>query len=212
MHIATAMTARMLKIVAADIRAWLAMGIPFQHVGINVSSVDLHGGTIERMLTQAFEQENVPLEHVILEVTETVYMGEGDRVVQKAVEDLRAKGLSVAFDDFGTGFAPLTHLLTVPVDIIKIDKSFVDQLPHSPSMAIVEGLVRIARKLDIRVIDEGIETEDQARLLQELGCLLGQGYLVSPAVDRHATTSLLLDRAQRSGRIAHKKPRVSAVG
>jgi EAL domain-containing protein (putative c-di-GMP-specific phosphodiesterase class I) len=173
------------------------MGIPFQHVGVNVSSADMHGGTLDTMLVAAFEREGVPLKHVIIEVTETVYMGDGDRLVRKAVETLRGKGLRVALDDFGTGYASLTHLLTVPVDIIKIDKSFVNRLaPGNASMAIVEGLLQIASKLDIRVIAEGIETEAQAGLLKAVGCILGQGYLFSCAVDRDATTELLIERAQ----------------
>jgi diguanylate cyclase (GGDEF)-like protein len=198
-HVATALTARMMEVVAQDVRRWLDMGISFQHVGINVSSADIHGGTVDRVLTAAFEREGVSLEHVILEVTETVYMSDNDRVVQKAVEALRAKGLRVALDDFGTGYASLTHLLTVPVDIIKIDQTFVARLaPDDASMAIVDGLVRIANKLDIRVVAEGVETEEQARLLHSVGCVLGQGYLFSRAVDRHATTALLNDRMQHS--------------
>lgn len=198
-HVATALTERMIGLVAADVRMWLDLGIPFQHVGINVSSADLHGGTVDRVLATAFEDLSVPLKHVIVEVTETVYMGDGDRVVQKAVEQLRAKGLRVALDDFGTGFASLTHLMTVPVDVIKIDKSFIDRLaPGDASMAIVEALIAIATKLDIRVVAEGIETEDQARQLLAVGCTLGQGYLFSRAVDRHATTRLLQGRAQYS--------------
>lgn len=169
-HVAKALTARMMALVAADVRAWLDMGIPFQHVGINVSSADMQGDTLGAMLTAAFERENVPLKHVIIEVTETVYMGDGDPFIGNTVEALRAKGLRVALDDFGTGYASLTHLLTVPVDIIKIDKSFVDRLaPGNASMAIVEGLLQIAAKLDIRIIAEGIETEEQANLLQGAG-------------------------------------------
>ncbi len=199
-HVATALTARMMALVAADVRTWLDMGIPFQHVGINVSSADLSGGAVERVLTTAFAREGVPLEHVILEVTETVYMGDGDQAVQTAIGALRGRGIRVALDDFGTGFASLTHLLTVPVDILKIDKTFVDHLaPESVSMTIVEGLVRIAEKLNVRIVAEGVETDEQARQLQGAGCTLGQGYLVSPAIDRHRMTALLLDRAQYAG-------------
>jgi diguanylate cyclase (GGDEF)-like protein len=202
-HVATALTARMMDLVAADIRVWLDLAIPLQHVGINVSSADLHGGTVDRVMTTAFERQGVPLKHVILEVTESVYMGDGDHIVQKEVEALRTKGLRVALDDFGTGFASLTHLMTVPVDIIKIDKSFVDRLaPGDASMAIVEGLIGIATKLNIRVVAEGIETERQARQLQAIGCTLGQGYLFSRAVDRDATTALLLDRSQHGETVA----------
>lgn len=198
-HVATELTSRMMSLVAADVRGWLDMGIPFQHVGINVSSADMHG-RVDQMLEAAFSAQGVPLKHVILEVTESVYMGHGDRIVQKAVERLRASGLRIALDDFGTGFASLTHLLTVPVDIIKIDKSFVDRIaPDDASVAIVEALIGIAAKLDMRLIAEGIETEAQAGCLQALGCKLGQGYLFSRAVDRQAVTRLLIDRAQQLG-------------
>jgi diguanylate cyclase (GGDEF)-like protein len=196
-HVATALTARMMSLVASDVRAWLDLGIPFGHVGINVSSADMHGA-VDQVLETAFGAEGVPLSHVILEVTESVYMGRDNRIVQSAVEALRAKGLRVALDDFGTGFASLTHLLSVPVDIIKIDKSFVDRLaPGDASEAIIEGLIRIAGKLDIRVIAEGVETEAQARHLESLGCMLGQGYLFSRAVDRQGATALLTGTADR---------------
>jgi diguanylate cyclase (GGDEF)-like protein len=212
-HVATALTARMMALVAADLRIWLDLGIPFQHVGINVSSADLSGGTIERVLTAAFEHEGVSLKHVILEVAETVYMGKGDQAIQDAIRTLRDKGIRVALDDFGTGFASLTHLLTVPVDVIKIDKTFVDHLaPDSVSMTIVEGLIRIAKKMNIRIVAEGIESEEQALYLQGAGCVLGQGYVFSPAVDRHRTTALLLARAQPGSLLqnAAKWPRLVA--
>lgn len=200
-QVATALTARMMAIVAADVRRWLDLGIPFQHVGINVSSADLHGGAVERVLTEAFASAGVPLKHVILEVTETVYMGEGDQIIQAAIRALRARGIRVALDDFGTGFASLTHLLSVPVDILKIDKTFVDQLePDSASMAIVAGLIGIATKLNIRVVAKGVETVAQAEQLKAIGGLLGQGFLCSPAVDRDATTALLLSDAQQGER------------
>jgi EAL domain-containing protein (putative c-di-GMP-specific phosphodiesterase class I) len=132
------------------------------------------------------------LKHVILEVTESVYLGQGDHVVADEIKAMRAQGLRVALDDFGTGFASLTHLLTVPVDIIKIDKSFVDRLvPGDAGAVIVEGVMGIANKLGIRVVAEGIETDAQADHLRELGCLLGQGYLFHKAVDRNAATRLL---------------------
>ncbi|MEN2787983.1 EAL domain-containing protein [Sphingomonas qilianensis] len=197
-HVAKALTERMMMLVAADVRTWLDLGIPFQHVGVNVSSADMHSGTLVTMLADAFGREGVPLKHVIIEVTETVYMDDRRRLVSDAVEALRAQGLRVALDDFGTGYASLTHLLTVPVDIIKIDKCFIERLaPGTANMAIVEGLLDIAKKLKIRVIAEGVETEDQADLLRSAGCILGQGYLFSRPVDRTVTTRLLVKHAQR---------------
>lgn len=199
-HVAKALTKHMIGLVAQDVRHWLDIGIPFQHVGINVSSADLHGGGLDIALKTAFENAGVPLKHVIVEVTETVYMGDSGRVVEKAVEKLRTNGLLVALDDFGTGFASLTHLMTVPIDIIKIDKVFIDRLaPDDASMAIVEGLIGIADKMNIRVVAEGIETEEQARQLVAAGCKLGQGFLFSRAIDRHETKTMLLKRAEYMG-------------
>ena len=199
-EVAAKLTQSMLALVAADVRSWLESGVPFQHVGINISSADFHSGTLYDRIEAAFGRENVPLKHVILEVTESVYLGQNDPVVAQEIKSLRAHGLRIALDDFGTGFASLTHLLTVPVDIIKIDKSFVSQLQlDDRSMAIIEGLLGIARKLDIRVIAEGIETEDQACMLEEIGSVLGQGYLFSAAVPRASATELLVNHSQYGG-------------
>ncbi|QCB44434.1 phosphodiesterase [Sphingomonas sp. PAMC26645] len=202
-QVATSLTARMMTLVAVDLRRWLDLGIPFQHVGINISSADLSNGSVGQVLAATFDREGVPLDHVILEVTETVYMGRGDQAIQRAIRSLRASGIRVALDDFGTGFASLTHLLTVPVDVIKIDKMFVDHLePDGVSLTIVEGLIRIAKKMGIRIVAEGIETEEQVGQLRAIGCVLGQGYVFSPAVDSDAATALLLEHGQRISRPA----------
>ncbi len=198
-QVASELTERMLGLVSRDVRRWLDLGIPFQHVGVNVSSADFHGGHLGEKLTRVFQGAGVPLEHVILEVTETVYLGQRDHVVAREIKSLRAKGLKVALDDFGTGYASLTHLLTVPVDHIKIDKSFVDQLVRGQGgAAIIEGLVGISRNLGIKVVAEGIETKEQASLLRELGCDFGQGYLFARPVDHSVMTDLFL-RQMRTG-------------
>ncbi|HTJ01330.1 MAG TPA: GGDEF domain-containing protein [Methylovirgula sp.] len=199
-RVASQLTRRMMRIVAADVRRWLELGVPFQHVGINVSSADFHGGQLLQELAEAFEGQGVPLSHVILEVNESIYLNQRDQVVARAINAMRAKGLRIALDDFGTGFASLTHLLTVPVDIIKVDKSFIHCLaPDGPSSAIVEGMIGIARKLGIKIVAEGVETEDQAQLLRQFGCALAQGYLYSPAVSRDEATNMLLRLSQKPG-------------
>jgi diguanylate cyclase (GGDEF)-like protein len=199
-RVGTQLTLRMLRAVAADVRAWLDMGIPFQHVGINVTGVDFQKGDLDRRMTEIFGAAGVPLSHVILEVNESVFMGGRDKHVARAVETLRASGMRVALDDFGTGYASLTHLLSFPVDIIKIDKSFVDRLlDDRPSLVIVAGLIDIARKLDMRVVAEGVETNEQAEVLLSLGCVLGQGYRYARPVPASAATELLLRFAQKIG-------------
>ena len=197
-RIASRLTRTMVNIVASDVRKWLDLGIPFPHVGVNVSSAAFHSGRLCAQLVEAFGERNVPLEHVILEITESVYMARQDPVVPRTIKAMRAKGLRIALDDFGTGFASLTHLYTVPVDAIKIDKSFVDRLTYGDKGAvIVEGLIGIARKLGIRVIAEGVETERQAAQLVAFGCKLGQGFLFSKAVHRDEATAMLLRLAQK---------------
>ncbi len=199
-RVASQLTRRMMRIVAADVRHWLELGVPFQHVGINVSSADLHSGQLLQELADAFEGQNVPLSHVILEVNEAIYLNQRNQIVARAINAMRAKGLRIALDDFGTGFASLTHLLTVPVDIIKVDQSFIHCLaPDGTSSAIVEGMIGIARKLGIKIVAEGVETEEQAHLLRKFGCTLGQGYLYSPAVSRDEATNMLLRLAQKPG-------------
>ncbi|HEV7437102.1 MAG TPA: EAL domain-containing protein [Pseudorhizobium sp.] len=196
--LAVDLTNQMLLRVAQDIRSWLDNGQPLQHVGVNLSAVDLQAGGLHQRLTDIFERADVPLHHLILEVTESVYLGQRDHRIASEIDALRKVGLRVALDDFGTGYASLTHLLTFPVDIIKIDKSFTDRLlPGDAGLIIVEGLLGIANNLGLKVVAEGIETQLQADRLLQLGCKLGQGYLYSRAVDRKAATKLLQRHGQR---------------
>lgn len=197
-RVAAQLTDTMLRRVARDVRTWLDDGLPFQHVGINLAAADFHIGGVHERIRGAFDAAGVPLKHIILEVTESVYLGRRDQAVAEEIQALRAIGIRVALDDFGTGYASLTHLLSLPVDIIKIDKSFVDRLvAGDKGLFIVEGLLGIAKKLGIRVVAEGIEALFQIRQLVALGCLLGQGYYFSEAVDRQEARRLLEQFGQR---------------
>jgi diguanylate cyclase (GGDEF)-like protein len=197
--IASRVTETMLNQVAQDIRGWLDLGIPVQHVGINVTTGDFRNGNLQDKIEECFAKANVPLKHIMLEVNESVFMGGSDQFVAKAVTVLREKGLLVALDDFGTGFASLTHLMCFPVDIIKIDQSFVESLAKdSPSSIIVAAIMDIATRLNMRVVAEGIETADQVRHLCELGCHLGQGYYFGKPCSALETTELLREQAQTS--------------
>lgn len=197
-RIAYDLTGRMLDQVARDIRVWLDDAIDFQHVGINVTTGDFQRGDLAERMADIFAYHKVPLEHVVLEVNESVFMGGNDQAVPHAVEALRAKGLLVALDDFGTGFASLTHLMTFPVDIIKIDRSFVERLGvDEPGEVIVQAILDIAQRLKMRVVAEGIETSRQSDVLRQLGCMLGQGYLFSRPVSARDATELLRKFAQQ---------------
>ena len=191
-RIAYELTGRMLGHVARDIRDWLDAGIPFQHVGINVTTGDFQRGDLAERVQDIFARQNVSLSHVVLEVNESVFMGDNEQSVPRAVEALREQGLLVALDDFGTGYASLTHLLSFPVDIIKIDRSFVEKLGvDEPSGVVTRAILDIARQLDMRVVAEGIETSEQAATLGRYGCQMGQGFLYSRPVPMEDATRLL---------------------
>lgn len=186
------LTGLMLEQVASDVRYWLDAGLPFQHVGVNVSTADFQRGNMVERMIAIFDRAGVPLNHLLVEVNEVVFMEDRDRIVPHAVEALRKQGILVALDDFGTGFASLTHLLSFPVDIIKIDRSFVKKLgTDGPGEVVVDAIIDIARKLNMHVVAEGIENARQVEVLRRVGCHLGQGYLFSRPVPFHYATQLL---------------------
>lgn len=197
-QIAAELTDQMAALVAADIQRWISLEIPFGSVSINAASADFRGGRLCERLTSTFAAHGVPLNHLVLEVTEEVYLGQDDPLIGDCLRRLRAKGIRIALDDFGTGFASLTHLMNVPVDIIKIDKSFIKRLtPETSAHVITRGLVHIAKGLRLKVVAEGIEDEAQATELANIGCACGQGYLFARPMDRTAMTELLRAASRR---------------
>lgn len=191
------LTNLMLKQVARDMRSWRDQDIPLSYVSVNVSMADFDQGDLRARIGQIFSQEDVPPEQVVVEVTETVYMDERDSKVGQTIEGMRADGLLVALDDFGTGYASLTHLLNFPVDIVKIDKTFVDRMSGGPGEVIIKALLGMASGLGVRMVAEGVETTDQALRLQRLGCGFAQGYLFGRPADRNITTEILRRQARQ---------------
>lgn len=194
-QVAYELTRRMMETVAADTRRWLEAGAEFGRVAINISGMDLYCGGLCERLKNTFGAHGVPLSKLTVEVTESVYLDQRDQTVAQEIAEIRSAGVFVALDDFGTGFASLTHLLSVPVDILKIDRSLVQRVANEQAGAvIIRGLIDIAHGLGIRVVAEGIETEEQARSLATFGCQQGQGFLFSRPLDRQATLTFLEQR------------------
>ena len=183
------LTSCMLEQIADAMRAWIDEGLELRHVALNLSTIDFQHGDLEERLISAFESQNVPLRFLQIEVTENVLM---DQNVASQVARLRARGMQVALDDFGTGFASLSHLKDFPLDYIKIDKSFIDSLLTDTACdAIVEALINMARKMQIGIVAEGIETGEQADRLLEIGCPLAQGYHYFRPVSGETIATLL---------------------
>jgi diguanylate cyclase (GGDEF)-like protein len=201
--VAQRVTAQMLAAVAADMATWQQAGVPFQHVGLNVTSADFLKGDLVQRIVRALERTGVSPHHLVVEITEQVFMGRNRDAVARTIAALRERGIGVALDDFGTGFASLTHLLDFPVDIVKIDRSFIAAAQNSPkSSVIVEAMVGIAHRLGMRIITEGIETQAQAEWLQSMGCRLGQGFLYAQALPASFTAELLQRFGPRPDRAA----------
>ena len=119
-------------------------------------------------------------------VTETVFLGRGAEYVEKALKLLSAAGVAIALDDFGTGYASLSHLKQFPVDIIKIDRSFVREVERdSGDAAIVDAVINLGRSLNIKIVAEGVESRAQHDHLVRLGCDHGQGHWYEPASPAH---------------------------
>lgn len=180
-RIGHALTTRMLTLVARDLARFEARGLAFDKVGLNVTLADFQRGDLEARIERAFGEAGVAIDKLVIEVTETVFLnGETDFIARTAAS-LRERGIRISLDDFGTGFASLTHLRAFPLDTIKIDRSFVSRITEDrASHAIVSGLIELAARLEIDIVAEGIETPEHLRLLEALGCPFGQGYLFAP--------------------------------
>jgi diguanylate cyclase (GGDEF)-like protein/PAS domain S-box-containing protein len=127
---------------------------------------------------------------LMLELTESTLLRRDERLVSDLME-LRALGVSLAIDDFGTGYSSLSYLRELPIDVVKMDKSFVDGIAISEQrLALAEGIVQIARTLQLEVIAEGLESEVQRDLLTSMGCQFGQGYLLAMPMGAHQAETL----------------------
>jgi EAL domain-containing protein (putative c-di-GMP-specific phosphodiesterase class I) len=146
-------------------------------------------------LRAILKETDFPAQNLELELTEsTLQLVETS---PRLVHEIKSLGISIAIDDFGTGYSSLLVLKTLPIDRLKIDQSFVrDLTSDSGDVAIVEAVLGMSRTLDLKVIAEGVETEAQLSILQQLGCEAGQGYLFSRPLPP-AELALWLQRSQQ---------------
>lgn len=175
-------TNRILTFVLRDIREWLDEGLDFGHVAVNVSAADFKQRDFAEQLLARIKSHSIPASCLQVEVTETVFLGRGAEYVERALKTLSANGIRVALDDFGTGYASLSHLKQFPIDVVKIDRSFLRDVKDTHNAAIIATVVGLGRSLGLEVIAEGIETSEQAAHLISQGCHTGQGYFYARAL------------------------------
>ncbi|MBV1790035.1 EAL domain-containing protein [Marinobacterium sp. D7] len=183
--------------VCLQYRHWVAEGVETVCVAVNISPSMYALHDLEASLTQILEDTAMSAEHLIIEVTEDTTMRDIESSPD-TLHKLKALGVQIALDDFGTGYSSLNHLKRLPVDKLKIDRSFIQDLNISPKdPRIIRSIIGLAESLDLQIIAEGIEFVQNVDDLVAEGCLLGQGFLFSKAVDSARITEML--RSQQQG-------------
>ena len=179
------------------------------YITVNVSSRQLMQHNFLRIVEQAVHDAQLKPCDLRLEITETALM-DSPTVAAQLLQQLRDFGAKIYLDDFGTGYSSLSHLHKLPVDALKIDRSFVKSLSLPDRPAIVESILALARTLNTSVVAEGIEEEVQARELQRLGCTHAQGYLFSKPLSTQAAEQILVANQPLASRAGKAKGAVSA--
>lgn len=164
------------EVVCKWLKKWIAEGNVPIPVSVNVSRVDIYNPDFCNIIEKMIEKYQIPKTLFELEITETAYTENPEQLI-RVVEQLRNLGFSVQMDDFGTGYSSLNMLNDVPVDVLKLDMKFIQTaLDSKRSRVILEFMIDMAKKMELGIIVEGIETEEQVCFLRTLGCCKGQGF------------------------------------
>lgn len=160
-------------------KQWAERRIPFYgHLSVNVSPWEFARPDFVSATVEAVEKLQVPPSHITLEVTESALLTDIQDTITK-LSQLRRFGMTIALDDFGTGYSSLAYLRDLPLDILKVDKTFVDTLATNAHEPLVESMIAIGRNMGLQVVAEGVETQVQLERLKAMGCNVFQGYLFS---------------------------------
>jgi diguanylate cyclase (GGDEF)-like protein/PAS domain S-box-containing protein len=190
--------------VSRQIRTWRQAGLATVPVAVNVSAVQFRNlGLLNRVRT-ILQTSGIPAVAMELEVTEGVLMVQGE-TTQRTLDTFKSEGFRLSVDDFGSGYSSLGYLSHFPIDSLKIDRSFVVNLPHDPhNVEIVRAMVSLGHALGLRTIAEGVETEEQYEFLRQSGCDEVQGFLLSRPLPPEQFARLLAgDRLEAAPALLH---------
>ncbi|NQE37590.1 putative signaling protein [Microcoleus sp. IPMA8] len=185
-----------LRTACAQTRRWQLAGMPALRISVNLSARQFEQANLVEMVRQILAQTELEAAYLELEVTETALMTDIERSV-KTLLQLRELGVSLALDDFGTGYSSLNYLQRFPVNMLKIDRSFVrDVLSNPNSATITDAIIALAKSLRLTITAEGIETKEQRDYLQARGCDEGQGFYFSRPANADTIAKLLNESFQ----------------
>ncbi len=169
---------------------------PLLTMAVNISARQIDGEGLTQTVRQALRDTGLPARTLVLEITESVMMQDTEAAIAR-LQDLKALGVRLAVDDFGTGYSSLSYLARFPIDVLKIDKSFVDGVgAQEKETELAQAIVDMARALHMEVVAEGIERAEQLMRLRSLRCDFGQGYYFAHPLDEDAIDDLLRSAAQ----------------
>jgi EAL domain-containing protein (putative c-di-GMP-specific phosphodiesterase class I) len=172
-------------------RAWLDKGLNFGRISVNISGLQIMKTGFIKEVSDVLALTKYPPENLELEVTEGAIIQNTERAIQQ-LEALRSMRILLAIDDFGTGYSSLSYLKKLPVHRLKIDRSFIIDIPQNQDdMVIAEAVIALGNALNLIVIAEGVENEEQLRFLKKRDCPVAQGFLFSKAITADAMTEYL---------------------
>ncbi len=172
-------------------RAWLDAGMPPVRVAVNISAVELRAKDFVEGVRNVLAETGLEPGSLELEVTETALL-QNSKAVATVLQAIKDLGVHLALDDFGTGYSSLSHVRRLPIDALKIDRSFIRELAtNADDASVVRAMISMGRSLQMKVVAEGVETREQLECLRRYGCPEGQGYYFSKAIDAADFTRLL---------------------
>jgi EAL domain-containing protein (putative c-di-GMP-specific phosphodiesterase class I) len=190
-----------LREACLEAKTWQDAGYLPIHIGVNLSARQLNHKGLVNLVTRVLDESGISPEWLQLEITEGDVMSNVEFIIG-VLHRLRGMGVGISVDDFGTGYSSLSYLKRFPIDSVKIDRSFVRDLATDASdAAIVTTIIAMARNLNLRVVAEGVETEEQLEFLRRRGCDEFQGYLVSRPVPAQAFTRLMTSVQERQAKV-----------
>ncbi|MCU1448378.1 MAG: diguanylate phosphodiesterase, partial [Acidimicrobiales bacterium] len=191
-----------------QLREWSEAGLPVGVLSVNLSGRQLTSSDLRDSVVDAITATGIRPAQLRFEITESVLMEDVEFSIQ-LLRGLLDVGVQLAVDDFGTGYSSLSYLKRLPVDTLKIDRSFINRLAVDPhDSAIVAAIVALAQALDLSVTAEGVERREQLDALRELGCQAAQGYLLAPPIAAEDVPGFMT--ARREARPASCEPHASA--
>ncbi|GAA0726926.1 hypothetical protein GCM10008905_23940 [Clostridium malenominatum] len=160
-------------------KIWLSKGFKYDYIGINVSSIQFVRDDFVNTVSNVLEREKLPSSYLDIEITESLLIDSTENNINK-LKDLKSMGVKISLDDFGTGYSSLNYLMQFPINKLKIDKSFVQNICNNKEQElIIDVIINLSKRLGQKVVAEGVETKEQLELLKSMGCDIAQGYYFS---------------------------------